>query len=186
MVVTASRNIVTPHGLCIALRGARGRAVRGARACKESNVNKVLVVFQGRCKGYWCTPGDLEFPDGLDQLPYISARIEFDPFKNALELPCARASYEFHFGENLKAFRLARKLSQADLGRRMGKFGPALAQSTICYREGSPHSPNGRFVESAARALQVPVFVFFMNFSEGRTFKPVQDFICSLSSAVCK
>lgn len=186
--VTARNDIWTTNELCIAHKGTKGRAVRGQRPHEDTNYGKVLVYFGRRQKGYWCAPEDLEFPKKSNLSDYVATKAQHDPYQDALSLPFDNKVTEYDFGKNLRICRQARRFSQAKLGEAMGRFlGTAkkpLAQSTICYRERCRHSPGGQFVTAAAKALNVPAMVFFVDLNDSEIFGKTKDFLHSLSSAV--
>lgn len=183
--VTARTRIVTPGKFVIAEKGDEGRVVEGEMPHMSRNLGRVLVVFDGREKGYWCETEWLKFPTGCNPLNYIAVRKTTDPYEVAFNIPLCHGVYSFHFGNNLKLCRQARRLSQARLGEEMGKHGLPLAQSTVCYHERSPESPGGQFVTAAAKALKVPVFVFFLDLENCAIFDKTKSFLASLSANVC-
>ena len=185
MRVVARRDIVTEKGFRIARRDAHGIAVKDVLPHTTDNLGKVLVFFSRRDHGYWCDPKDLDHNGGsLDD--YIAHKEVFDPYGSVPRMPLDFRFADYHFGNNLKLCRKARKISQTELSRRMAKFGVHTAQSTICYRENQRYCPNGQFVDAIAQALQLPAWVFFVNLDNGKQLGSARDFVCRLSSALCE
>lgn len=181
--VTARQDIVTDKNFTVAFSGDKGHAMRGARPHDSGNFGRVLVYFKSRDHGYWCRPEYLA-PLGRGEIADFIAHppVETVP----LVLPAAEGNYEYHFGKNLKIIRDSRGLSQIELGKRMGKHGSELAQSTICYRENSAHCPGGKFVSAAAQALSVPDFIFFLPLDKCTVFNDACKFINCMSSGLCE
>ena len=184
MRVRALTEIRTEKGLLIASADQAGVAVRGAQPQQLHNVGKVLVYFSGRQKGYWVPFDRVLFPSRTTSATKSLYRGQSLVVSAKRALPVQAQPYTFDFGQNLKAWRQARQLSQAELGVSMGQYGVALAQSTICYRERCAHSPGGQFVQAAAQALQIPAYVLFMNFHNCALFQQTQQFMQQLSSSV--
>ena len=186
--VSAHCDIVTPKGFTVAKKGDAGEAVANARPHDPENWGRVLVYFKRNKHGYWVHPGALCF-HGLDEGKriddYIPQKETFDPYGSAPEMPDSRVQYDYHFGKNLQLCRRARRISQSSLGRKMGVYGLELAQSTICYRENSPASPGGKFVNAAAKALKVPAFVFFVPLDDCKVFNNAKQFLMTMSSMMC-
>lgn len=180
LTVTARRDIVSSKGFHVAAAGDRGTPVSGARPCRPEHWHRVLVVWCGRSRGYWCSPEDLS---GFDSRPYLA----LPPVREQEHLPAASAlKYIFHFGSNLRRLREARSLTQTELAAAMTKTGFGTAQSTVCYRERREDAPGSLFVSAAARALSVPPFVFYINWGRCEDFTLAKSFLCRMSSAVCK
>ena len=181
--VSAKCDIVTDKGFCVAKHGDKGKAARDVVPYRKTNLGKVYVRFNGNTHGYWCDAARLAFPAGTDPETYKSQREFHDPYAESIPMP-QDGSGEYHFGKNLRMYRLARRLSQVGLGEKMGKFGCAAAQATICYRERQRHSPNGGFVDAAAKALGVPTWAFFIDVHNTGVFDKARQFLVSLSSSV--
>lgn len=185
--VVASKDIVTTNGLTIARKDDTGRAESGLKPHEPNNWGKVLVYWNGRTHGYWCDPAAVRFKsDKFKMEDFIATRIEFNPYKGAPVLPKSTTEYVYDFGKNLKIIRESRKISQAALGTRMGNFGVELAQSTICYRESCPDSPSGSFVKAAAKALDVPPFIFFVDLKDSAGYNAARQFLSGISSSLCE
>lgn len=184
--VTARKEIKTDKGLVVAQKGDQGEPAAGAKPHEPGNWGKVLVHWNGKTHGYWCDPHLLKFPKGAEPADYVAVRQEYDPYALAPKLPASVEQYEYHFGHNLKVIREARHMSQAMLGRKMGEFGVDTAQSTICYREGCPESPSGQFLRAAARALDVPPFVFFIDLNDCKVYNSARKFLNGMSEELCE
>lgn len=184
--VIAKSNIVTPKGLCIARKGDVGVAVKEATPYDPSHVGKVLVRFNKRSRAYWCDLGVVKFPTGTDIELYKGKLEKFDPFAQSVPLPNLSTKDSYHFGKNLRLCRQARRMTQSELGHGMKRFGLKAAQATICYRESRPYSPNGKFIDAAARVLQVPAWIFFIDISNCSVFSKARRFLLQLSSSVCE
>jgi transcriptional regulator with XRE-family HTH domain len=184
--VQAATDIVTEHGLRIAKAGDTGEAMKGAQPYDARHNNKVLARFNDNKRAYWCDPAQLQFLDNVVLADYAARVVHFDPFERATHLPTSPRPLKYHFGKNLRLCRQARKLTQSQLGRQMSRHGLKAAQATICYREGRPYSPNGKFVEAAARVLQVPAWLFFVNIRDRATLTGVREFLVQTSSSICE
>jgi hypothetical protein len=186
--VSANSDIVTSKGFTIARKGDSGEAHPDSQPHDAENCGKILVFFRGNSHGYWCEPSALCFHSldrGKGIGDYIASKEVFDRYGSAPLLPKSSQTYEYDFGKNLRLCRRARRMSQSELGEKMGNFGLPLAQSTICYRENSRVSPGGRFVSAAAKALKVPAFVFFVPMDECDIFGDAKAYLRAMSSAVC-
>lgn len=184
-IVRANQDILTNKGLTVAHKGEAGEAVPGAVPYDTAHYGKVLVRFADKQRAYWCGPEQLTFPHNVDIPSYVAQPVDFDPFKGAPRLPQSPAT-NYHFGQNLRLCRQARKLTQTQLGQAMSRFGLKAAQATICYREGRQYSPNGKFVEAAARVLKVPAWVFFVDIKDCEVLTGVRGFLGQMSSSICE
>lgn len=186
MDVKAKQDIVTEKGLCIARCGTSGTVVPKARPRSSKHWGKVLVIFDGHTRGYWCPPARLVFPKNVDLNTIVAQPRERDPFKGVPTLPVFAGGHEFHFGANLRICRRARRMSQMELAARMRAVGALnVAQSTICYRENHKTNPSGSFVSAAARALNVPPFIFFVDLSRCKAYTESKKFLNGCSSSIC-
>jgi hypothetical protein len=182
--VMAKKEIRAGTGrLVVASPGARGRAVPGAIPGQEHNWGKILVFWNGCRHGYWCDPHALRFP--RDDPGIFVARKPALGASGLVRMPRRKARYEYDYGHNLRKIRRSRGLTQQALGEAMSAHGVSLGQSVICYREKRTDCPSGRFVQAAARALEVPPFVFFLDLEDCATLKPVRHFLCDMSSKLC-
>lgn len=173
-------------GLVIAKKGDVGVAVKDAKPYDPQHVGKVLVRFGKRRRAYWCEARHLKFAKNVDTSHYIARLDKYDPFEQAPALPTSMVDPKYHFGNNLKLCRLARKMTQAELGEAMKQQGLRSAQATICFREAQPHSPNGKFIDAAAKALKVPAWVFFVDMMDSSVYSNARKFLNQLSSTVCE
>lgn len=153
--VVCKKTIRSAKGLLIAEGGAVGEAVKGRSPHEKANVGRVLVQWSGRKRGYWCRPELLEFRSAVDKEEYVARPHGGRRAVGGSALPVWSISTSFHFGENLRRFRLARGLSQQQLSQQMG-----VRQSTISTRERCPDPPGCDFLRTAARVLQLPAVVF--------------------------
>ena len=186
-LVTATADIITKNGLTVARNGDVGRAVNGIKPHELDNFGKVLIYWSGRKHGYWCHPGLFRFQSEKANLSVFTAvKVGYAPYGNVPALPESKVKYSYDFGHNLKLVRESRKMSQAALGKAMGKFGAEMAQSTICYRENCPESPSGSFVKAAANALGVPPFVLFVDLKDCNTYNEARKFLSGLSLSLCE
>ena len=188
--VIAAQDIVTRNHLVVAVKGDKGQAVSGVKPHELSNWGCILVYWDGRKHGYWCGPDLLKFCNNgktpIDPKWFVSVKTEYKPFGDVPAVPESQVSYDYDFGKNLRLVRESRKLSQAALGKAMGKFGAEMAQSTICYREGCPESPSGSFVKAAANALGVPPFVLFVDLKDCQTYNEARRFLAGMSLSLCE
>lgn len=187
MALVAAHAEITGNNFTIARKGDEGRAIPKAKPHEPGNWNKVLVFFRGNKHGYWCDPNLLTFETldpGCGVEDYIAIKEELD-CHSSLPVMRRREEFDYHFGDNLRMYRKARGLTQAEMGKRMGEAGVSLAQSTICYREKSSHSPSGKFVQAAAEALGVPPFALFMPITNCKFFASATKFVLGVSSAMC-
>jgi hypothetical protein len=186
MDVKARQDIFTEKGLRIAISGVAGRVIPEARPRSGGHWGKVLVVFDGHTRGYWCPPAKLVFPKNVDLSAVVAQPKERDPYKGVPHIPVYAGGHEFHFGANLKICRRARKMSQMELADKMGKAGAMnVAQSTICYRESHKANPSGWFVSAAAKALSVPPFIFFVDLYRCKAYTESKKFLNGCSSSIC-
>jgi len=186
MDVKAKKDILTDKGLRIAQRGTVGKVILEARPRSSEHWGKVLVVFDGHTRGYWCSPEGLSFPKNVNPTDVVAQPRERDPFKSVPHIPVFSGEHEFHFGANLRMCRRARRMSQMELAERMSQVGAVgVAQSTICYREGQKTNPSGWFVSAAAKALDVPPFIFFVDLCRCRAYTESKRFLNGCSSSIC-
>lgn len=185
--VIAIHCIVTAKGgLVIARKGDVGVALKDAKPYDPQHAGKVLVRFGKRRRAYWCEVTNLKFPSNTDLACYIAKVVERGSFASTPTLPMSLVEPKYHFGNNLKLCRLARRMTQAELGEAMKQQGLRSAQATICFREAQPHSPNGKFIDAAAKALKVPAWVFFVDMLDQGMFTDARKFLNQLSSTVCE
>jgi len=183
--VRAKTDLRSPTGkLLIAKAGRFGMALR-EHAVKEGHYNKVPVRWKGRSKVYWHDLDDLEFIQvECDKLAYVARRP--DQLLDLPPIPKPPTHYNYHFGETLRAFREDRKLPQWELANRMMHCGEPVAQTTISYWERSEAAPNGVYVTALAKALDVPVFLFFVNFRDCTWLRKVRQYINQLTDMMCQ
>lgn len=184
--VTALRDILTPGGLTIARRGDKGLAKRNVKPRESENWNRILVFWGNKKHGYWCDPAFIQFTSSrLDAAYFIALKTPVDRYQGLVSLPKQEAG-TFHFGDNLRLCRESRRFTQAAMGEEMGKHGFFVAQSTICFHESRAESPGGKFVEVAAKALNVPVFAFFVDWKDCDIFSEARKFLAEMSTSLCE
>jgi hypothetical protein len=177
----AAAPVRTRGGLLLANAGEKGRAVVGATPSSSTNWGRVLVLWRDQAHAYWCRQADLTAPDGL-----LDSCVARKPERaSAIKLPSAGA-YRYHFGENLRMIRQARRVSQMELGARMAAQGFSVRQSTVSHWERSRACPSGEFVDSAARALRVAPYAFFLPLDDCKSLLRTGDSLRVLSSALCR
>lgn len=173
MQVMARQDITTTGGLRIAVQGASGRAVL-------SDGRQALVKFTGRQRGYWVLHEHLEAQGKLSDLaPQPIAAV------SQLALPAYQVVEIPHFGRVLHFLRKARGLSQVRLAERMRAQGFPVCQATLSYRENHQDCPNGKFLKAAAGALQVPAFLFLVDFAKAGVYRNLHQALKHTSSSVC-
>lgn len=185
--VMARGEIHTDKGLVVARKGAKGQALAGARPSLPAHWGRVLVRWSSHRHAYWCRPEDLVFSNG-GAAAYVAVRLSFDLYgkKPALPEVLSVVLPRYHYGENLRYIRQARRVSQVELGLRMAKTGCPARQSTISHRERCRYSPTGPFVEAAAKALALPPFVFFLPLQSCQALREGLDALYGLSTSLCK
>jgi len=176
--VTAACDIVTERGFIVARKGIVGR-VKYGHPHDPCNHCKVLVFFGKRKHGYWCSPKQLLADGSLER--FIAWP---PPEKKVMAVPKGN-QHDYHFGKNLRLIREARKLSQIGLGKAMAKNGLRAAQSTICYREQRPDCPSGRFINAAAKSLDVPAFMFFVSLEDCDVIESAGEFVQDVRKMLC-
>lgn len=178
MKVTAACDIVTERGFIVARSGNAGR-VKTGHPHDPCNYYKVLVFFGKRKHGYWCSPKQLSGPASLER--YVAWP---PPVKKVMSVPKG-SQHDYHFGKNLRLIREARKLSQIGLGKLMSRNGLRAAQSTICYREQRPDCPSGKFINAAAKSLDVPAFMFFVPLEDCKVIESAGEFVQDVRKMLC-
>ncbi len=184
--VIARKAIYSDGGLLVASSGQAGLAQKKPKPRDISHCGKLLVTFSGRTRAYWCNPECFNLTEEQDISAYTGTRLSFDPFESSVKFPVFAGAKTFHFGQNLRAFRRARGLSQAKLANKMELKGLETAQSTICFREKTPDNPSGEFVRAAAEVLGIPPFAFFINLKQPHGYRRLAKFLDGVSSSVCE
>jgi len=186
-VVQAADEIRSRRKMRIARAGERGKAVAGAEPSDGDNYGRVFVRWNGRKHGYWVEPAAIRFIDPVDPARYIAQAPDEPDEPEQLPppaLPCGSFSFEYDFGRNLRLIRRARSMSQGALVEAMGRHGLPLTQSTVSYRESSPDAPGQAFLRAAARALQVPPFIFLFPLASLGEYDQACHFLLGVSSAM--
>jgi transcriptional regulator with XRE-family HTH domain len=184
-VVRARMNLYAANGkLLVAKKDREGIAVR-KMTTRTANFNKVAVRWNGRRKLYWHHFDDLEFTSSqLDPTAYIAV-----PPGRLLDLPSLPqppTHYDYHFGDNLRRFREERSVPQWKLAKLMKEIGISVAQTTISYWERNDTAPNGAYVRGLSQVLNIPVFMFFINFRDCEWLRRVRRYVNQLSESLCE
>jgi hypothetical protein len=170
--------------MLIATKDKTGVAIRGHKAYGR-NIGKVAVKWKGRrTKIYWHLLDDLEFLEApVDPYAYVA-----QPPGNLLNyppLPSPPGHNEFDFGQNLKSFRLDRKLKQWELAALVTKTGVHVVQTTISNWERRKEAPDGAYVEALAKALDVPALTFFINYRDCVWLDATIVYLTKVREVVC-
>jgi DNA-binding XRE family transcriptional regulator len=182
--VIAIKDVRTERGLLIATEGTEGVALYKHRAT-PSNYFKMPVRWGRRRKVYWCDPGDLELVDAtMDKAAYVA--LPPDNLLNFPPLPSPPDIYDYHFGRNLKQFRRDKKLSQTQLAERLTFSNKPASQTTISYWERQREAPRGRYTHALSEALEIPAFLFFVNFSDCVWLGEAERYMTRLKQSLCK
>jgi transcriptional regulator with XRE-family HTH domain len=184
-IVRAKHDLHSASGkLLIAKEGREGVALRG-RVARGENLNKVPVRWKGRRKVYWHEFSNLEFVDHeLDPIAYIA--LAPDGLLDLPPIPKPPEHYTYNFGANLKHFRQERNKAQWELAQALAGMGAAVSQTTISYWERRETAPNGEYVIALAKALNVPAFLFFINFRDCDWLTSVRQYLEQLADIMCE
>lgn len=185
--VMARTDLYAANGkLLVARAGRRGVAIQKS-TIRESNFNKVAVRWQGRRKIYWHWFDDLEFTkkdeEQLDPMSYIAVRP--DQLLDIPPLPQPPEHYVYNFGDNLRHFREERQMSQRSLAKALTESGEHVAQTTVSYWERNETAPNGVYIRALAKVLDVPPFLFFVNFRDCEWLRRMRDYVNKLAGTLC-
>jgi len=185
--VIAKSNLYAANGkLLVAAAGRCGVALRKV-ALRKATYNKVAVRWQGRHKIYWHWFDDLEFKNTdnqLDPIAYIAIRA--DQLLDLPALPQPPEHYVYNFGDNLRHFREERDMSQHKLATLITASGEHVAQTTISYWERNTVAPNGSYIQLLSKVLDVPPFLFFINFRDCAWLRRVRDYVNKLADSLCE
>lgn len=186
--VVARADLYAANGkLLVAKSGRRGVAVRKA-TIRDSNFNKVAVRWKGRHKIYWHWFEDLHFSkngeEQLDPTSYIAIRP--DKLLDIPPLPQPPEHYVYNFGDNLRHFREERKLSQRGLAWKLSDIGERVAQTTVSYWERNEAAPNGNYIRALSKVLDVPPFLFFVNFRDCEWLRRMRNYVNQLADSLCE
>lgn len=185
-VVTARSDLYAANGkLLVARAGRRGIAVR-KHTTRDSNFNKVAVRWEGRRKLYWHWFEDLSFDksDELHPTAYIAT-----PPNSLLDIPPIPQPpehYVYNFGDNLRHFREERGMSQRKLATLLTEGGEHVAQTTVSYWERNETAPNGSYIRALSKVLDIPPFMFFINFRDCEWLRRVRTYVKSLAESLCE
>jgi hypothetical protein len=183
-VVKARMDLYAANGkLLVAKEGREGIAVRKLTT-RISNFNKVAVRWNGRRKLYWHYFKDLDFiHHEIEPEAYIAV-----PPGRLLDLPTLPqppTNYDYNFGENLRKFREERGIPQWRLAKLMTEDGIRVAQTTISYWERSDTAPNGVYIRGLSKVLDIPVFMFFINFRDCEWLRRIRSYMNRLTDSLC-
>jgi len=185
--VVAKSNLYAANGkLLVAAAGRCGVAIRKT-VVRDANFNKVAVRWKGRRKIYWHWFDDLEFKETdnqLDPVAYIAVRA--DQLLDIPALPQPPEHYVYNFGDNLRHFREERDMSQHKLAGLLTMSGEHVAQTTISYWERNTVAPNGSYIRLLSQVLDVPPFLFFINFRDCAWLRRVRNYVNKLADSLCE
>lgn len=178
--VKAACQIEMKGGMVIARQGDAGRAIAGFKPNRPQHYGLVPVRWRNGSRAFWVTEDQLISRSSLQKCITPAPEPEI-----RIMVP-KEAKSEFSFGQNLRQFRRARRLSQVQLAESMGRAGlKRISQSSISNWEKRSYCPSGKFLKAAAQALDVPVYAFFVNldcFDVDQTIKYIKD----LRKILCK
>lgn len=156
--VRAAEDIKFDGGMLLAPAGTKGVALAGMKPNRPQHYGLVPVRWKGRRRAFWISKDKLKSRYKLDRCITPPPVEELD-----LTIPEGKNG-EFYFGRNLRMFRRARGMSQEELAEAMNATGMnRISQTSISNWENRKDCPSGRFLEAAARALDVPAFSFFIS-----------------------
>ena len=184
-VVKARTDLYAANGkLLVAKRDRVGTAVRKSTT-RVTNFNKVAVQWNGRRKLYWHHFHDLEFVQA-DLAPEAYIAVPPGQILDLPALPQPPTHYDYHFGDNLRRFREERGVPQWRLAKLLTDVGIAVAQTTISYWERNDTAPNGTYVRGLSQVLNIPVFMFFINFRDCEWLRRVRTYVNKLADSLCE
>lgn len=181
--VIALEDVTTDKGMLVAKKGTEGVALYQHRAT-PSTYYKVPVRWGRRRKVYWCQPESLRFIDP-PQDPAAYVALPPNQVLNFPALPAPPDIHDYHFGRNLRQFRRDKKLSQLALAERLTFSNKPASQTTISYWERQREAPRGRYLHALARALDIPAFLFFVNFSDCVWLAEAERYMTQLKDSLC-
>jgi len=160
--VKAHKAIVSVGGICVAKAGDTGIVEENRTPTRSSHYGLVPVVWGTRKRAYWVDPSAVSVTDGGDIDKYVTPP---PTSEGTLDVPSAD-EMPYDFGGNLSVIRKSRGFSQEGLARKMEAYGAdKVSQATLSKWESRSDSPSGVFISAAARALEVPAFVLFLDFN---------------------
>lgn len=178
--VRAAEDITFEGGMRLASKGDRGVALMGLKPNRPQHYGLVPVRWAGRNRAFWIDRSKLTSRHGLDRCITPPPAAEFD-----LTIPEGEHA-GVSVGCNLRLFRRARGLSQAELAERMVAAGmKRISQTSISNWEHRQDCPSGVFLETVSRVLDVPAFAFFVNMSCLKV-KDALAYVRDLQRLLCK
>jgi DNA-binding XRE family transcriptional regulator len=177
--VKACTRIVSDGGVRLADAGDRGMALPNQKPSRPHHFGRVPVVWSGHRRAFWVKPDSIEATNGSN----LEACVTPEPIEESI--PMIPMGHEgFHFGHNLRTLRKSRKLSQEELAAKMATSTNRVSQTTISNWERRADCPAGCFLDAAAKALDVPAFVFFTEL-DCNALGVAADFLKELSEEIC-
>ncbi|HDL85245.1 MAG TPA: XRE family transcriptional regulator [Candidatus Acetothermia bacterium] len=160
MRVRAIKDIVSTGGMRIAAAGVVGKVAENRTPSRPSHYGYVPVFWEERRRAYWVPPSDIQ----------VVGRGAVDKFitppptsEEPVPIPTGGGA-AYNFGKNLATVRGARHMSQEALASAMRENGATrVSQATLSKWESRSDSPSGKFIHVAAKVLQVPAFMFFLD-----------------------
>jgi transcriptional regulator with XRE-family HTH domain len=77
-------------------------------------------------------------------------------------------------------------LSQTQLAERLTFSNKPASQTTISYWERQREAPRGRYTHALSEALEIPAFLFFVNFSDCVWLGEAERYMTRLKQSLCK
>ena len=164
----------------VAHKGDKGEAFQSVPLSDNDKAGKVFVRFGYKARCYWVQPEDIKFLKACDWKTYVAKVPDKKLFPDSAIIPTTVTFTDYNFGENLKKIRRARHLSQSSLSKSM-----STSQAAISFRESKSASPNGKFLSAAAKALNVPSFIFYLDLNSCEGFSVAKKYLGALSSTIC-
>lgn len=181
--VIAVADVTTKNGMLVAKKDATGVALHNHRAT-PSTYYKVPVRWGRRKKVYWCELAVLRFLDPpMDPAAYVA--LPPNKVLNFPPLPSPPDIHDYHFGRNLRQFRRDQKLSQSKLAEQLTLSNKPASQTTVSYWERQREAPRGKYIHALARALDIPAFLFFVNFSDCKWLEEAERYMTQLKDSLC-
>ena len=173
--------------MLLAEEGQFGLALRGYPATK-TNYGKVPVRWHGRRKKvYWMLVEDIEFINPpLAPAAYIARPPETE-LVNYPALPDPPDIIDYHFGKNMRRFRIARGLKQRQLRERIiDQLGMSVSQTSVSFWERNKAPPRGVYLNAVARVLGVAPFVLLLNFDDCVWLRETRRYVNELTKKTCE
>ena len=123
--------------------------------------------------------------DSPSQTPEAYVALPPNQVLNFPPLPAPPDIHDYHFGRNLRQFRRDKKLSQSKLAERLMLNNKPASQTTISYWERQREAPRGHYIHALARTLDIPAFLFFVNFSDCIWLGEAERYMTQLKESLC-